>query len=95
MIPTPLQEAARTAVVALDWANRQHAWALSPSASSRPLTGSRDSAPEAIDHWASGLGRVTPGGLGSVALVIKKRMAVLPDWLRRQTCPQSGASAAR
>jgi hypothetical protein len=39
MIPSQLPETAYAAVVALDWGNRQHAWAMSTSASSRPQTG--------------------------------------------------------
>ncbi len=56
MIPAPLPEAARTAVVALDWADRQHAGALFPSASSDSQTGWLNNTTEAIDRWAAGRG---------------------------------------
>ncbi len=62
MIPSQLSETAYAAVIALDWADRQHAWALSTSPSSHFQTGWLDNTPEAVHHWASQLAQAYPGG---------------------------------
>ncbi len=54
MIPSQLSETAYAAVIALDWADRQHAWALSKSSSGQPQTGWPPNTPEAIDQSTNG-----------------------------------------
>jgi transposase len=49
------------ALVAIDWADQKHAWALQISGSSARETGTIDHTPEAVDIWASEL-RLRFGG---------------------------------
>ncbi len=74
MIPSQLPETAYAAVIALDWGDRQHAWAMSTSESSRPQTGWLINTPEAIDQWATQLAQTFPGG----------PIAVVPEQLRKR-----------
>lgn len=50
-IPTPY-----AAVVALDWADRRHAWALATQAAETPQSGWLLNTPEAIHQFATQLG---------------------------------------
>lgn len=96
MIPSQLPETAYAAVAALDWANRQHAWAMSTSASSRPQTGWLDNTPEAIDQWAAGLAQAYPGG--SIAVVLEQSRgpvtAQLAKYAHLVLCPVHPSSLA-
>jgi len=76
MIPSQLSETAYAAVIALDWADRQHAWALSKSSSGQPQTGWPPNTPEAIDQWAAQLTQAYPVG----------PIAVVPEQLRKRRC---------
>ena len=53
-------------LVAIDWADQKHAWALQAGAS-KVETGAIDHTPEAIDVWAAEL-RMRFGGPVAVAL---------------------------
>ena len=96
MIPSQSPESAYAAVVALDWANRQHAWAMSTSASSHPQSGWLDNTPEAIDHWAAGLAQAYPGR--SIAVVLEQSRgpvaAQLAKYVHLVLCPVHPSSLA-
>ena len=49
------------ALVAIDWADRKHVWALQKAGSSERETGTIDHTPEAVEVWASEL-RLRFGG---------------------------------
>jgi transposase len=49
------------ALVAIDWADQKHVWALQKAGSSERETGTIDHTPEAVEDWASGL-RLRFGG---------------------------------
>ena len=96
MIPSQLPETAYAAVVALDWCNRQHAWAMSTSASSRPQSGWLINTPEAIDHWAGEIAQAYPGG--SIAVVLEQNRgpvaAQLAKYAHLVLCPVHPSSLA-
>ena len=81
MDPSPLTEPAYAAVIALDWADRQHAWALSKSPSAQPQTGWLPNTPEAIDQWASEIAQAHPEG--PVAVVLEQRRGPLAAQLAK------------
>jgi hypothetical protein len=96
MIPSQLPETAYAAVVALDWANRQHAWAMSQSPSSRPETGWLDNTPESIDQWAAALAQAHPGA--PIAVVVEQSRgpvaAQLAKYAHLVLCPVHPSSLA-
>ena len=58
------------AIVAIDWADQKHAWAMQIAAESKVETGTIDHTPEAIDVWAAEL-RMRFGGQ-SVAVALEQ-----------------------
>ena len=56
------------AFVGIDWADRQHVWALSAVGSSRIEQGQMAHTPEAVDQWAVELERRFEGRPVAVAL---------------------------
>jgi transposase len=49
------QEPEWAAFVAIDWADRKHAWRLAPAGGGRQEQGEMESRPEAVEAWASAL----------------------------------------
>jgi transposase len=64
----PAAEPDYAAFVAIDWADREHAWALEVAGSSQRETGRLEHTPEAIEAWAIELARRFAGRLVAVAL---------------------------
>lgn len=90
-IPTPY-----AAVVALDWADRRHAWALATQAAETPQSGWLLNTPEAIHQFATQLALDYPHGL--VAVVLEQRrgplVAQLAKYPHLRLCPVHPASLA-
>lgn len=64
----PAAEPAYAAFVAIDWADRQHAWVLQISGSTQRETGQLEHTPEAIEEWAMQLATRFAGRPVAVAL---------------------------
>jgi transposase len=58
---TPAAEPEYAAFIAIDWADREHAWCMQSADSTGRETGKFQQTPEAIDTWATGIARRFPG----------------------------------
>lgn len=67
-LPIPAEEPDFGAFLALDWADREHAWALEVAGSRQRETGTIPHTPEAIESWAMQWAARFPGQLIAVAL---------------------------
>jgi len=66
--PIPAAEPDYAAFIAIDWADRQHAWVLQVSGSTQRETGQLEHTPEAIEDWAMQLATRFAGRPVAVAL---------------------------
>lgn len=72
-MPEPIRNSPPTtsgfaAFVGIDWGDKEHAWMLQETETSKPQKGKLKQSPEAIDEWALSLAQRFPGGQIAVAL---------------------------
>ena len=67
MSPSTLPEPAFGAFVALDWADRQHHFALEEAASGRRRSGVIEHTPEGVQAWVNKSSNNTASGASSLA----------------------------
>jgi hypothetical protein len=66
--PNERSEPDFAAFIGIDWADQKHAWALQTTTQKAVEPGDLDSTPEAVDAWATELGRRFGGRLIAIAL---------------------------
>ena len=69
------------AFAGIDWADRQHAWALQPDGSRQVEQGVLANTPEAVERWATALAQRFPGQL--IALGLEQQRGALVAMLSK------------